>query len=60
MKGDGWKGVVYVGSRRVWSGPKVLDKTTAEYDANKAATMYRDRHEATGKVHKRRHGVVRA
>lgn len=54
---DRWQGVVYVGSRRVWSGKKYDDKGNAEYEANNAAKMYRDRHEATGRVHKRRHGV---
>lgn len=54
---DGWQGVVYVGSRVVWSGKKYLDKTSAMHDANNAAKMYRDRHEATGRVHKRKHGV---
>ena len=56
-KVDGYQGVVKVGSRIVWTGPKVLDKATAQYDANRASNMYRDRHEATGKVAKRVVGV---
>ena len=56
---DGYQGVVYIGSRVVWRGKKVLDKGTAEYDANRAANMYRDRNEATGKVSKRRTGVAK-
>ena len=59
-KVQGWQGVVRIGSRTVWVGPAVLDKGTAEYDANRAANMYRDRHEGTGKVAKRKHGVRRA
>lgn len=53
-----YKGAVYIGKRRVWLGKKVEDKTTAQYDANRASNMYRDRHEATGKVAKRRVGVI--
>lgn len=54
---DGWQGVVKVGNRTVWTGKKYLDRGSAEHDATQAANMYRDRHEATGKVAKRRHGV---
>lgn len=59
-KADGWQGVVKIGSRTVWTGPKVLDKGTAQYDANRASNMYRDRNEATGKVAKRTVGVRKA
>lgn len=52
-----WQGVVYVGNRVVWSGKKYEDRGNAEYEANEAAKMYRDRHEATGRVAKRKHGV---